>query len=1168
MRYLIVFSLVFFAPLCWSEVGIADNNCNDQYAAKLVSLQGTLYFDPDSKGQWQPAQLNETICEGSRVRVETHSRASLLLTNGIVLRLDAGTVLSLNGLAPDKPTLLDLFKGFVHFISRTPKRLEITTPIANAGPEGTEFAMSVDDNKASLWVYEGGVRFFNKQGSIQLKPGQGAQAKKGLAPQAKIDIKPQDAVNWALYYPPLLPYPDATTIIDSNIRTAIQDFRRGHVDIALSRLDGLSPEKQTPYFFKIRGAIRLTAGQDKLASQDIRALLANNPNDAEALALQSVLALTQNRKEEAYTLANRAISADPHSATAYSALSYAEQGRFELEKAQAAADQATKLAPHDAMVWARKAELELAQGLTSESKETARRALGLDAALERTQTVTGFAYLLRMDTDEALETFEKAVKLDSTSPLARLGLGLAKIRNGDLEEGRQDLEIAAILDPGNSLVRSYLGKAYYEERRSTLAEDQFSLAKERDPKDPTPYFYDAISKQTTNRPVEALHDMQKAIELNDNRAVYRSKLSLDKDAAARTANVARIYNDLGFGRVALKEAWKSLGYDSTNPSAHRFLSDAYIGQPRYRVARASELLQAQLLQPTNITPVQPQLTSENIGILNSTGPGTLSVNEYDPLYNANGAHVVLNGAYGSRNTKTDNAIISGVYNNFSGSLGQFHYQTDGFRENDDYQQNIYNVFAQYAFSPDFTIQGELKSENVEAGDVPLRLNGYHQEDNKVEFFDIRGYRENIKQDTARIGSHYRVNAEQDVIASFFYTTREDSINRPNFYTSTRSGRKRLDTVSTDTENSGHQSEIQYLYHPGDKFDITAGFGYLSFKNSVKSFIINDNFINPPFANAFIDSSQTESRTNHFNGYIYSKQYLLKGLTTIIGLSFDSLTNDLISFDSFSNVEDSQPPSIPKLIDRQQLNPKFGIIWNPIKNLTLRGAAFRTLKRQLAANQTIEPTQVAGFNQFFDDNNGTTAWRYAFGLDYNLIKTVFLGGEISWRDTKQPFLTNGDLIQQKRNESSHLAYLYWTPTDWMSLRTEYRFDKISRDYIADEGSQDFPRSVATHQVPIAINLFHSNGLFAKISGTYVNQTVALVVHRDEPGFPLRYQSENFWTFDTAVGYRFPKKIGTISFEVRNLFDNKFNYQSNYDASGPQISPFVPERQLFVKLNLFY
>src|SRR5207245_10744500 len=68
-----------------------------------------------------------------------------------------------------------------------------------------------------------------------------------------------------------------------------------------------------------------------------------------------------------------------------------------------------------------------------------------------------------------------------------------------------------------------LGKAYFEEKRTTLDEREYAVAKDLDPRDPTPWFYDAIQKQTTNRPVEALHDLQKAIDLNDNRAVYRSR---------------------------------------------------------------------------------------------------------------------------------------------------------------------------------------------------------------------------------------------------------------------------------------------------------------------------------------------------------------------------------------------------------------------------------------------------------------------------------------------------------------------------------------------------------------------------------------------------------------------------------------------------------------------
>lgn len=177
--------------------------CDGKPSSKVVSLQGSMSYDPAGSGNWQPVQLDDELCEGGRVRVEAYSRASLLLPSAIVLRLEEGTVLSLNGLSREQPTVLDLMKGFVHFISRTPKQLKITSPIANAGPEGTEFAMQVDDQQSALWVYEGAVRYYNDQGSMHLEPGQAAQAMPGQAPKAYLTIKPEDAVAWALYYPPL-----------------------------------------------------------------------------------------------------------------------------------------------------------------------------------------------------------------------------------------------------------------------------------------------------------------------------------------------------------------------------------------------------------------------------------------------------------------------------------------------------------------------------------------------------------------------------------------------------------------------------------------------------------------------------------------------------------------------------------------------------------------------------------------------------------------------------------------------------------------------------------------------------------------------------------------------------------------------------------------------------
>ena len=56
------------------------------------------------------------------------------------------------------------------------------------------------------------------------------------------------------------------------------------------------------------------------------------------------------------------------------------------------------------------------------------------------------------------------------------------------------------------------------------------------------------------------------IAINDNRAVYRSRLLLDDDLAARGAALGRIYTDIGFQQLAVVEAAKSL---SLNPRTIR-----------------------------------------------------------------------------------------------------------------------------------------------------------------------------------------------------------------------------------------------------------------------------------------------------------------------------------------------------------------------------------------------------------------------------------------------------------------------------------------------------------------------------------------------------------------------------------------------------------------------
>ena len=100
------------------------------------------------------------------------------------------------------------------------------------------------------------------------------------------------------------------------------------------------------------------------------------------------------------------------------------------------------------------------------------------------------------------------------------------------------------------MIRSYLGKAYFEEKRDDMTEREYKNAKELDPKDPTPFFYDALQKQLTNRPIEALQDMEQAINLIKS-APYIGAVSDGFGRCRPQLSLGRIYTNLGFQHTRL-----------------------------------------------------------------------------------------------------------------------------------------------------------------------------------------------------------------------------------------------------------------------------------------------------------------------------------------------------------------------------------------------------------------------------------------------------------------------------------------------------------------------------------------------------------------------------------------------------------------------------------------
>jgi ferric-dicitrate binding protein FerR (iron transport regulator) len=173
-------------------------------AAQAVSVQGTVESQPPGESAWIAVTINQAFCPGDTIRVGENSRASLLLANQSVLRLNAGSSFTLEGTEGETTTVVDLKKGAAHFFSRVFNGLKVKTPFLTAGVRGTEFLIDVDRDRTAITIFEGGVLAANDQGELSLSGGQSAEARQGQAPVLKTVVRPRDAVQWALYYPPVV----------------------------------------------------------------------------------------------------------------------------------------------------------------------------------------------------------------------------------------------------------------------------------------------------------------------------------------------------------------------------------------------------------------------------------------------------------------------------------------------------------------------------------------------------------------------------------------------------------------------------------------------------------------------------------------------------------------------------------------------------------------------------------------------------------------------------------------------------------------------------------------------------------------------------------------------------------------------------------------------------
>src|SRR5690606_36185743 len=200
-----------------------------------------------------------------------------------------------------------------------------------------------------------------------------------------------------------------------------------------------------------------------------------------------------------------------------------------------------------------------------------------------------------------------------------------------------------------------------------------------------------------------------------------SPLALDEELRARSAAIGRVHSVLGCERLGLDAAWRASFDEPTDYSAHRLAADLYASRPRHQIARVNELHQALMHQPINVTPVQALLAEASPYVLDVAGPSSLQFQGYQPLLRENGLSYRLSAVSGGNSTRGFDFTVSRLGDHVSYNVSYLDFVTDGFRPNNDFDERLVSVLTQIRPTAPTTLTAELRSSDIEKGDLALRF---------------------------------------------------------------------------------------------------------------------------------------------------------------------------------------------------------------------------------------------------------------------------------------------------------------------------------------------------------------------------------------------------------------------------------------------------------------
>ena len=868
---------------------------------------------------------------------------------------------------------------------------------------------------------------------------------------------------------------------------------------------------QAPMLVTMAGYFALLVGKVDEARSLLEAVCRQCPEAALARSFLAQIYVVQNRTDAARREASQALALAPNSPQTQLTMGLVEIASFHLNEASRHLEKAVQVDPRFIAAYLYLAKIYLGSGYLDRAQRTIDTALRLAPREAEVLSLAGFIRLAFRDYERAKKFWEGAAAADPRLGEPRLGLAIYYFRHRDFRQGLNEMLTATLLDPRVSLFQSELGKALYQVRSFDRALEVFDYAKTLDPQDPTPHFYKGVALTDLNRPGEAIQEINKSIELNDNVALFRSRSLLNQDLALRNYNLARAYQQLGMGEWAFSKAVTAIKHDPTSSSAHLFLRDSYdVGGPFFLnagqlfTAREAEGTLYRLLSPAN------QNTFSNLNLIGTENLGLTF--DYTSMYEMPYARAVVSGGIGAwEGSKTIQEYQGWAYGGGPGAafFGGGRYLNDrGFRPQNAFTRE-YDIQAAVKWSPSVkgTFSGVVQYIDDKTGDT----------NNLNDFRFVNDPNQRIGQRLMlyELGYYHRFNPDAGFLA--YYTRRTIPFHLNTSFPG----------VVVDQTFDQEFDDIQFQqYLTLGKHSIILGFDYFSCNVSqrIKVAPIFSLDFRPPFRS--------------YSFYFLDYWRLHPDLVVELGLFKDFSKDPVLG--------------APGTVYNSMWSPRFGVNyqfkWGQTQQ-ALRLALERHLTTHFISQPLLVPSEIGGFPWVIDANTGSevrqagVAWEAQW--DPKTFTTLRLNAlRMSTPDFATP--TDAIQLQWKRYQAALTMNRILTPSLGLSLGVSGK--RVVPDLAFQPGLFDYSEIGGL----VGISYLNRQGWLAGVRTLFVQQFL-----KDRADSP-------FALVNLRLGRELPNKRGLALFEVQNLFNRHFFYS----IEPRRDIEFFPARRYMFRLALYF